>query len=82
MQSAEVEDKGSESEVDGEGDEESAESDDDDSIKSVADLKKLVPCTLEEFAKVSFLLVVKPWKIMAFDDSYVFLALFILSSRK
>ncbi|OQU76102.1 uncharacterized protein LOC8081281 isoform X1 [Sorghum bicolor] len=48
---AEVEENGSESEVDGEGDEESAESDDDDSIKSVADLKKLVPCTLEEFAK-------------------------------
>ncbi|CAL5043678.1 unnamed protein product [Urochloa decumbens] len=44
-------DKGSESEVDGEADEESGESDDDDSIKSVADLKKLVPCTLEEFAK-------------------------------
>jgi len=40
--------------VDGEGDEESGQSDDDDhSIKSVADLKKLVPCTLEEFAKVS-----------------------------
>ncbi|KAK8455158.1 hypothetical protein SEVIR_4G096100v4 [Setaria viridis] len=48
---AESEDEGSESEVDGEGDEESGESDDDDSIKSVADLKKLVPCTLEEFAK-------------------------------
>ncbi|CAL5052000.1 unnamed protein product [Urochloa decumbens] len=46
-----AEDKGSQSEVDGEGDEESGESDDDDSIKSVADLKKLVPCTLEEFAK-------------------------------
>lgn len=39
--------------MDGEGDEESGQSDDDDSIKSVADLKKLVPCTLEEFAKVS-----------------------------
>ncbi|RLM55885.1 spastin-like [Panicum miliaceum] len=48
---AESEDEGSESEVDGEGDEESGQSDDDDSIKSVADLKKLVPCTLEEFAK-------------------------------
>jgi len=50
---AESEDEGSESEEDGEGDEESGQSDDDDSIKSVADLKKLVPCTLEEFAKVS-----------------------------
>lgn len=50
---AESEDEGSESEVDGEGAEESGESDDDDSIKSMADLKKLVPCTLEEFAKVS-----------------------------
>nr|CAB3470078.1 unnamed protein product [Digitaria exilis] len=48
---AESEDEGSESEVDGEGAEESGESDDDDSIKSMADLKKLVPCTLEEFAK-------------------------------
>ncbi|KAG2610671.1 uncharacterized protein LOC120703099 isoform X2 [Panicum virgatum] len=48
---AESEDEGSESEEDGEGDEESGQSDDDDSIKSVADLKKLVPCTLEEFAK-------------------------------
>ncbi|CAN6202021.1 unnamed protein product [Urochloa humidicola] len=48
-----AEDEGSESEVDGEGDEGSGESDDDDSIKSVAvaDLNKLVPCTLEEFAK-------------------------------
>ncbi|CAN6164520.1 unnamed protein product [Urochloa humidicola] len=46
-----AEDEGSEPEVDGEGDEESGESDADDSIKSVEDLKKLVPCTLEEFAK-------------------------------
>ncbi|WVZ81892.1 hypothetical protein U9M48_029222 [Paspalum notatum var. saurae] len=44
---AESEDEGLESEVDGEGD----EGDDGDSIKSVAYLKKLVPCTLEEFAK-------------------------------
>ncbi|CAN6178702.1 unnamed protein product [Urochloa humidicola] len=46
-----AEDEGSEPEVDGEGDEESGESDADDSIKSAEDLKKLVPCTLEEFAK-------------------------------
>jgi hypothetical protein len=39
--------------VDGKGDEKSGESNDDNSVKSVADLKKLVPCTLEEFAKVS-----------------------------
>ncbi|KAL6605910.1 hypothetical protein ACP70R_041563 [Stipagrostis hirtigluma subsp. patula] len=55
---AESEEEGSESEVEDEGDEDltsdneakSGESDD-DSIKSVEDLKKLVPCTLEEFAK-------------------------------
>ncbi|KAK3132008.1 hypothetical protein QOZ80_6AG0514530 [Eleusine coracana subsp. coracana] len=45
---AESEDEGSESEVEHEG--ESGESDE-DTIKSVEDLKKLVPCTLEEFAK-------------------------------
>jgi hypothetical protein len=52
---AESEDEGSVSEVEDEGDddeEKSGESDDDDAIKSVEDLKKLVPCTLEEFAKV------------------------------
>ncbi|EAZ36337.1 hypothetical protein OsJ_20663 [Oryza sativa Japonica Group] len=51
---AESEDEGSVSEVEDEGDddeEKSGESDDDDAIKSVEDLKKLVPCTLEEFAK-------------------------------
>ncbi|KAL5199713.1 hypothetical protein ABZP36_020916 [Zizania latifolia] len=51
---AESEDEGSELEVEDEGDEDEAksgESDDDDAIKSVEDLKKLVPCTLEEFAK-------------------------------
>jgi hypothetical protein len=32
--------------------EESGESDDDEAIKSVEELKKLVPHTLEEFAKV------------------------------
>ncbi|KAG8076345.1 hypothetical protein GUJ93_ZPchr0006g45276 [Zizania palustris] len=51
---AESEDEGSELEVDDESDEDEAksgESDDDDAIKSVEDLKKLVPCTLEEFAK-------------------------------
>ncbi|KAF0903576.1 hypothetical protein E2562_027991 [Oryza meyeriana var. granulata] len=51
---AESEDEGSVSEVEDEGnddEEKSGESDDDDAIKSVEDLKKLVPCTLEEFAK-------------------------------
>uniref|UniRef100_A0A0E0L9J9 AAA+ ATPase domain-containing protein n=1 Tax=Oryza punctata TaxID=4537 RepID=A0A0E0L9J9_ORYPU len=51
---AESEDEGSVSEVEDEGDddeEKSGESDDDDAIKSMEDLKKLVPCTLEEFAK-------------------------------
>ncbi|XP_062233250.1 uncharacterized protein LOC133930593 isoform X2 [Phragmites australis] len=46
---AESEDEGSESEVEDQG--ESGESDDENTIKSVEDLKKLVPCTLEEFAK-------------------------------
>jgi hypothetical protein len=32
--------------------EDEGESDDKDTIKSVEDLKKLVPCTLEKFAKV------------------------------
>ncbi|KAK3159100.1 hypothetical protein QOZ80_2AG0145700 [Eleusine coracana subsp. coracana] len=62
---AESEDEGSESEMEDEGDEDwtnnnekSGESDDDDTLKSVEDLKKsvddlkkLVPCTIEEFAK-------------------------------
>ncbi|KAF7085823.1 hypothetical protein CFC21_089204 [Triticum aestivum] len=62
----ESEDEGSESEMEDEGDEDwtsnnkakSAESDDEDALKSVKelkksvdDLKKLVPCTIEEFAK-------------------------------
>ncbi|CAM0913646.1 unnamed protein product [Alopecurus aequalis] len=46
---AESEDEGSESEVE---DGESGESDDDEAIKSVEELKKLVPRTIEEFAKV------------------------------
>ncbi|XP_062228505.1 uncharacterized protein LOC133926536 isoform X2 [Phragmites australis] len=45
----ESEDEGSESDV--EDEDESGERDDEDAIKSVDDLKKLVPCTLEEFAK-------------------------------
>uniref|UniRef100_J3MCL7 AAA+ ATPase domain-containing protein n=1 Tax=Oryza brachyantha TaxID=4533 RepID=J3MCL7_ORYBR len=51
---AESEDDGSVSEVEDEDDddeEKTGESDDGDTIKSVEDLKKLVPCTLEEFAK-------------------------------
>ncbi|VAI49333.1 unnamed protein product [Triticum turgidum subsp. durum] len=62
----ESEDEGSESEMEDEGDEDwtssneakSGESDDEDALKSVGelkksvdDLKKLVPCTIEEFAK-------------------------------
>ncbi|KAM3225105.1 hypothetical protein ACQJBY_058069 [Aegilops geniculata] len=62
----ESEDEGSESEMEDEGDEDwtssneakSGESDDEDALKSVEelkksvdDLKKLVPCTIEEFAK-------------------------------
>ncbi|TVU11987.1 hypothetical protein EJB05_45601 [Eragrostis curvula] len=46
---AESQDEVSESEAEDEG--ESGESDDEDATKAVETLKKLVPCTLEEFAK-------------------------------
>jgi hypothetical protein len=49
---------------------ESGESDDEDTIKSVEDLNKLVPCTLEQFAKVPVSLSCLTYKAMASDRTY------------